>query len=79
MDEDGYLRTVKLTVKQLKGLISEAPGDGKICGQVRRLGETGPVYEVIRLVGDDQAEIQIPETGETAILMVAEILTNPFA
>jgi hypothetical protein len=50
-----------------------------LVGQVRRLGETGPVYEVLRLVNVDQAEIQIPETGEKVTLTVAEILMDPKA
>ena len=48
-----------------------------LVGQIRRLGETGPVYEVLRLVDGDQAEIQIPETGEKVTLTIAEILSNP--
>lgn len=50
-----------------------------LVGQVRRLGETGPVYEVLRLVNGDLAEIQIPETGEKVTLTVAEIMTDPKA
>lgn len=53
------------------------PKDNNLVGQVRRLGETGPVYVVLRLVGGDHAEIEIPVTGEKITLTVAEILANP--
>lgn len=50
----------------------------QLLGQFRRLGETGPVYEVVALKdGNKLAEIEIPETGEKATLTVAEVLANP--
>lgn len=50
----------------------------QLVGQFRRLGETGPIYEVIGLKDNGKlAEIEIPESGEKATLTVDEVLANP--
>lgn len=50
----------------------------ELVGQFRRLGETGPIYEIVTLKSDGKlAEIVIPQTGEKATLTVDEILGNP--
>lgn len=50
-----------------------------VIGESRRLGETGPAYEVLRFVGDDEVEIEIHETGEVVTLSLEEISQNPLA
>jgi hypothetical protein len=52
----------------------------QLVGQVRRFGETGPVYEVISVKDNGKlAEIQIPESGEKAEVLVEHVVMDPRA
>jgi hypothetical protein len=57
----------------IAGLQSDLPG------QVRRLGEAGPAYEVVELVDEDEALVEVVYSGERVTLAVRDILTDPIA
>ena len=44
-----------------------------LVGQVRRLSEFGPAYEVLKLVGDSKALIHVFSTGEEVALKIEDI------
>jgi hypothetical protein len=57
-----------------------ADDEKKLVGTFRRLGEYGPVYEIVgfRLEeGSKVAEIEVPESGEKTTLSVEEVLSDP--
>ena len=52
----------------------------KLVGQVRRFGEAGPVYEVLRVKdGGKIAEVRLPESEEKADVLVEFVLQDPLA
>ncbi len=48
-----------------------------IVGSVRRFGEKGVLYEVIRKVNAASAVIRVIDTGEEALYPIADILKDP--
>lgn len=50
-----------------------------LVGQVRRFGEEGPAYEVVRMMGADQAWICVICSEEELAYPVAHILADPIA
>lgn len=50
-----------------------------LVGQFRRFGEEGPAYEVLRIVGKDQALISVVCSEEELAYPIAEILADPIA
>ena len=64
--------------------MSQPPFDDseKLSGSFRRLGEYGPVYQVVAVHTEGAArvaEIHLPESGEKTTLPLAQVLANPKA
>ena len=63
--------------------MSNAPRtEDKLIGTYRRLGEYGPVYQVVAVRGEGPsrvADIQLPESGEKTSLPLEQVLANPKA
>jgi hypothetical protein len=51
----------------------------KLIGQVRRLGEAGPAYEVIRIEGRDKVVIEVVYSGEVVTCKLTDVLEDPMA
>jgi hypothetical protein len=51
----------------------------KLIGQVRRLGEAGPAYEVIAAAGPDKVVIEIVYSGEVVTCKLKDVLEDPMA
>lgn len=50
-----------------------------LIGQIRRLGEAGPAYEVMSLEGDDMVVVEIIESDERVVMPIAEVIEDPMA
>jgi hypothetical protein len=50
-----------------------------LVGQVRRLSEFGPAYEVVKLVSGSRALIRVFSTGEEVELRIEDIVTDPIS
>ena len=51
----------------------------QLVGTVRRLGEFGPAYEVLKVVSDSKALIHVFSTGEEVALKIEDIMTDPIS
>ena len=51
----------------------------KLIGQIRRLGEAGPAYEVMEIDSDEVVTIEIIYSNERVTYPLAEILADPMA
>jgi hypothetical protein len=51
----------------------------KLVGQVRRLGEAGPAYEVIGVEEPDKAVIEVVYSGEVVTCKLKDVLEDPMA
>ena len=51
----------------------------ELVGQVRRLGEFGPAYEVLKLVEDSKALIHVFSSGEEVALKIEDIMSDPIS
>ena len=50
-----------------------------LVGQFRRFGEEGPAYEVLRIVGGDQAWISVVYSQEELAYPIEHVLADPVA
>ena len=50
-----------------------------LIGQIRRLGEAGPAYEIMSLDDQGNAVVEIIETDEQVIMPITEVLDDPMA
>ena len=51
----------------------------KLVGQVRRLGEAGPAYEVIAVDEPDKVVIEVVYSGEVVTCKLKDVLEDPMA
>jgi hypothetical protein len=51
----------------------------KLIGQVRRLGDAGPAYEIIGVEEPEKVVIEVIHSGERVICPVKEVLEDPMA
>ncbi len=51
----------------------------KLIGQVRRLGEAGPAYEVKAVEEPDKVVIEVVYSGEVVTLKLKDVLEDPMA
>lgn len=54
----------------------QEPVEAKLVGTVRRAGTFGPFYEVVA-IKNGEAEIQFPESNQTAHLSIEAVLEDP--
>ena len=52
---------------------------GKLIGQIRRLGDYGPAYEIISMDSAGNVVTEVIETGEQVTFPLAEVLGDPMA
>ena len=50
-----------------------------LIGQVRRLGQAGPAYEIMSLDDDGNLVLEVICSGEKVVCPVAEVLEDPIA
>ena len=51
----------------------------KLIGQVRRLGEAGPAYEIIAIEEPDKVVIEVVYSGEVVTCKLKDVLEDPMA
>jgi hypothetical protein len=51
----------------------------RLIGQVRRFGDAGPAYEILRIDSNDEAWIRVVFSGEELAYPIAEIVADPIA
>ena len=51
----------------------------RLVGQVRRLGEAGPAYEIMNVDANGDVLIEVIVSGERVVFPLAEILEDPMA
>lgn len=51
----------------------------KLIGQVRRLGDAGPAYEIIAVDEPGKVVIEVIHSGEKVTCLVEEVLEDPMA
>jgi hypothetical protein len=57
-----------------------APEDpGQLVGQIRRLGDHGPAYEIVSVDDAGNAVIEVIESGEQVKFPIAEVIEDPMA
>jgi hypothetical protein len=54
-------------------------GPHKLVGQVRRFGEDGPAYEILRIESKDQAWVRVVYSEEDLAYPIAGIVADPIA
>jgi hypothetical protein len=57
--------------------VSEDPR--RLIGQIRRLGEYGPAYEIMSVDNAGTVVIEVIESGEQVKFPIAEVLEDPMA
>ena len=51
----------------------------KLIGQIRRLGDAGPAYEIMKIDDAGNVAIEIIYSGEKVVCPIAEVLEDPMA
>jgi Family of unknown function (DUF5397) len=51
----------------------------RLIGQIRRIGEAGPAYEVMNIDDSGNAVIEVIESGERVKFTIAEVMEDPMA
>jgi hypothetical protein len=50
-----------------------------LIGQIRRLGDAGPAYEVVAIEDGNRVLIEVIESGERVSFPIASVLEDPLA
>lgn len=61
----------------MKTEVKERVSSQSLVGSVRRFGEKGVLYEVVRPVDDSSVIIRVLDTGEETTYSVAEVRKDP--
>jgi hypothetical protein len=51
----------------------------KLVGEVRRLGEAGPAYEIIAVEEPDKVVVEVVYSGEVVTCKLKDVLEDPMA
>ena len=63
--------------QETKRIDSRVPPESTLVGQIRRFGPHGVLYEIIAMVGEENARIRVIETGEELDYPVRKIMEDP--